>query len=232
MSIHAGHRQRFRERFQKEGLDSFNDHEVLEFLLHHCIPRQDTNELGHILINHFGSFAKVLEATAGELTDVPGVGEGTAAYLNLLMETIRRYHICKDTQTPKILKSTHACGNELSKYFVGQRVEMVYMLCLDAKCKLLACKKLGEGSINSAAIPTRKVVETAMNLNATTVIIAHNHPSGLAIPSGEDVNTTKRLAVALEAVDIILADHLIFADGDYVSLRVSELYNPKECIVI
>lgn len=233
MSIHAGHRQRFRDRFKNNGLDSFNDHEVLELLLYHCIPRQDTNAIAHRLIDYFGSFANVLEAPSSELVNVLGIGEGAAAYLNLLMETIRRYNIrnierCEDT----ILDSIQKCSNYLKPLYDGRQYETVYMLCLDAKCKLLSCKKLGEGGINSAAIPIRKIVESAMNLNATSVVIAHNHPSGIAVPSDEDVATTKRLAIALEAVEILLADHLVFADGDYISLRTSRLYVPEECIVI
>jgi len=233
MSIHAGHRQRIRERFKKEGLDSFNDHEVLELLLYHCIPRQDTNAIAHRLLDHFGSFANVLEASPGELVNVLGVGESAAVYLNLLMETIRRYNI-RDVEGKEdmILDSLQKCGDYLKAFYDGRQYETVYMLCLDAKCKKLTCQKLGEGSINSAAIPIRKIVETAMNLNATSVVIAHNHPSGIAVPSDEDVSTTKRLAVALEAVEILLADHLVFADGDYVSMRISGLYNPQECVVI
>lgn len=233
MSIHAGHRQRFRERFKKEGLDNFNDHEVLELLLYHCIPRQDTNAIAHRLLDHFGSFANVLEASSGELVNVLGVGESAAAYLNLLMETIRRYNIREiERKEDTILDSIQKCGNYLKPLYDGRQYETVYMLCLDAKCKLLSCQKLGEGSINSAAIPIRRIVETAMNLNATSIVIAHNHPSGIALPSDEDVSTTKRLAVALEAVEILLADHLVFADGDYVSMRISGLYNPQECVVI
>ena len=233
MSIHSGHRQRFRERFKNDGLDSFRDHEVLELLLYHCIPRQDTNAIAHRLMDHFGSLANVLEAPRCELVNVLGVGENTAAYLNLLMETIRRYNVRDlEHRTEKILDNIDKCGKYLMSYLDGKKVETVYMLCLDAKCKMLSCVKLGEGSINSAAIPIRKIVENAMNLSATSVIIAHNHPSGIAVPSGEDINTTKRLAIALEAVDIMLADHLIFADGDFTSMRVSGLYVPDECVVI
>ena len=106
------------------------------------------------------------------------------------------------------------------------------MLCLDAKCKLLCCKEIGEGSVNSANIPIRRVVEIALAVNATTVILAHNHPSGIAVPSGEDVLTTKRLAAALDAVEICLADHIVVADDDYVSMAQSGLYRPGTCRVI
>ena len=103
---------------------------------------------------------------------------------------------------------------------------MVYLLCLDGKCKLLSCVFVGEGSVNSANVPIRRVVEMCLNANATSVVLAHNHPGGVAIPSPEDVHTTNRLAQALRGVDIHLADHLIFADGDHTSLVVSGYYNP------
>ena len=94
----------------------------------------------------------------------------------------------------------------------------MFLLCLDAKCKVLCCKEIGEGSVNSASISVRKVVETALAANATTVVLAHNHPSGIAVPSNEDIQTTQRIAAALYAVEIHLADHIVVAEGDYVSM--------------
>ena len=105
---------------------------------------------------------------------------------------------------------------------------MVYILCLDAKGKLLCCKEIGEGSVNSAAVPIRRIVEIALQANATAVVLAHNHPSGLAIPSDEDELTTYQLALALSAVDITLVDHFIIAEKDVVSLRSSGKYHPDD----
>jgi len=102
------------------------------------------------------------------------------------------------------------------------------MLCLDAKCKVLCCKKVGEGSVNSANIPVRRVVEMALAANATTVVLAHNHPSGLAIPSADDIRTTHRVAVALDAVEITLADHIVVSGEDYVSIVQSQYYKPQD----
>ena len=103
-------------------------------------------------------------------------------------------------------------------FFFGRKVETVFLLCLDAKCKVLCCKEIGEGSVNAAGISVRRVVETALNAGASTVVLAHNHPSGLALPSAEDIQTTRRMAMALSAVEIHLADHIVVADGDYVSM--------------
>ena len=122
------------------------------------------------------------------------------------------------------MTTTEKCGDYLASFFVGRRNETVFLLCLDAKCKVLCCKEIGEGSVNSAGVPVRRIVETALGVNATTVILAHNHPSGLALPSSEDVQTTHRVAAALDTVDIALADHIIVADSDYVSLAQSGYY--------
>ena len=106
---------------------------------------------------------------------------------------------------------------------------MVFLLCLDAKCKVLCCQQVGEGGVNSAGVPIRRVVETALAANATTVVLAHNHPSGLALPSHEDIETTRRVALALDAVEIALADHIIVADGDFTSMVHSGYYRPGKC---
>ena len=106
------------------------------------------------------------------------------------------------------------------------------MLCLDAKCKVICCKKIGEGSVNSANIPIRRIVEMAIGVNATTVVLAHNHPSGLAIPSADDVQTTHKIAKALETVEIILADHIVVSKDDFVSIVQSQYYKPNTLCAI
>lgn len=221
MAIQEGHRQRMKERFRKEGLDHFDERYVLEMLLFYCIPRQDTKELACRLLEHFGSIVQVLEASAEELEKVPGVGEGVSTFLALRSAVERYYQIKKTAQRDTILETADDCGAFLRPYFLNKRNEFVYVLCLDAKCKVLTCKQLGEGSVNSANVPIRRIVEIALSANATSVILAHNHPGGLAIPSNDDIQTTYRLAQAMEAVDVQLADHFIFADSDYISMHVS-----------
>ena len=228
MSVHAGHRKRLKERFRQEGLDSFDELHVLELLLFYCIPQKDTNLLAHELLDRFGSLPQVLEATAEELEKVPGVGEHVSTLLTLITD-ISRYYMVSRSARFDVLLTNEQCGDYLLPYFVGRRDETVFMLCLDAKCKVLCCKEVGRGSVNSAGVPVRRVVETALGVNATTVILAHNHPSGLAIPSSEDIITTRRIAIALDAVGIVLADHIVGADDDVVSMVDSAYYRPEEC---
>ena len=219
-SIHKGHRQRLKDRFLTEGLDHFTEIQVLELVLFYAIPRKDTNPIAHALLDHFGSLAQVLDAAPEELAKVPGMGDSAAAYLHLLTQVARYYLVNRSTQN-KVLPTLEDCANYLVPFFHGRRVETVFLLCLDAKCKVLCCKEVGEGSVNSAGISTRRIVETALGANASVVVLAHNHPSGIAIPSGEDVQTTKRIAAALQSVEIQLADHIVVADADYVSMAQS-----------
>lgn len=227
MDIHGGHRERLRQRFIKEGLDNFTQEQVLELLLFYSIPRTDTNEIAHRLVTRFGSLSQVLESPVEELKKVPGIGENSAVLLRFISELTRYYHINRGMHE-QILSSVEKCGQYLIPYFVGRRNETVFLLCLDAKCKLLCCREVSEGTVNAAGVSVRKIVEIALAINASTVILAHNHPSGLAMPSGEDLETTYRVAAALKAVDVILADHIIVSDDDYVSLRQSHLYEPRD----
>ena len=217
MSIHDGHRQRMKERFRNEGLDHFSDIQVLELLLFYCIPRKDTNPIAHALLERFGSLSQVLDAPIGELAKVPGMGESAATFLSLTT-AVGRYYQVDRAMNVEILTSIEQCGRYLVPFFYGRRNETVFLLCLDAKCKVLCCKEIGEGSVNSAGVPIRRIVETALGVNATTVILAHNHPSGIAVPSGEDVIATHRVAAALRTVDIVLADHIVVAEEDFVSM--------------
>ena len=205
MAMHDGHRERLKQRFLEEGLDHFSEVQVLEILLFYCIPRQDTNPMAHRLLEHFGSLAQVLEAPVEELQKVPGIGTNAALYLSLVTAVSRYYQVSRAMQQ-KVLNTIDKCGQYLLPFFVGRRNETVYMLCLDAKCKLLCCKEISEGSVNAAGISTRKVVEVALASNASTVVLAHNHPSGLAVPSDADVHTTYRVSAALDMVGVILAE--------------------------
>ena len=226
MSIHDGHRQRLRQRFLEEGLDHFDEIQVLELLLFYCIPRKDTNEIAHALLEQFGSVAQVMEAPVEELRKVGGMGENAATFL-ALVNAFGRYYQVNRAANMEILSNIDKCGAYLMPKFIGRRNETVFLLCLDAKCKVLNCREVGEGSVNSAAVPIRRIVEMALGANATSVVLAHNHPSGFAIPSGEDVQTTKQLAIALRSVEIELVDHIVVADGDYVSMVHSGLYIPN-----
>ena len=216
--IHTGHRQRLRERFRAQGLGGFAEHEVLELLLTYAIPQKDVNPLAHALLERFGSLAAVLEADAGELMRVPGVGENAATLIRLLFPLCRRVRT-SGGRHEVIFNTRENIGAYFIELFLGERREVFYEACLDAKGKLLACYRLAEGSPDQVTINMRRVVENALNANASLVVLSHNHPSGVALPSKEDNQTTLQIRRALADIGVQLVDHVIVADGDFVCLR-------------
>ena len=218
MSIHEGHRERMRKQLKTSGMDSLSDVQVLEMLLYYAAPRGDTNPAAHALLKRFGTLDGVFSAPETELRKIDGVGEAAAQLLLLVPQVARRCLMSRSMQI-QVLDTTSKCGQYLLPFFHGEREEVVYLLCLDAKCKALDCVLIHRGGVNVASIAARKVVKAALDSNATSVVLAHNHPSGLALPSQEDKQTTMVLKAALDAVGVVLADHIIVADDDFVSMR-------------
>lgn len=219
-NVHTGHRQRLKQQFRDFGIEPMSDVTALELLLFYAVPQGDTNPLAHRLINTFGSFEAVFAASHEELTKVKGVSDHTAILLRMVPELARRRQI-RMSSMDTILLSTEMCGDYLMPYFAGEDREVVYLLGLDAKCKALGCVKIFEGSVNYATFSTRRVAEAAISMNATSVILAHNHTSGIAVPSKEDIRTTQTIRKALDMLGILLSDHIIVAGDDYVSMAES-----------
>ena len=220
MGIHDGHREKMRQRFLKSGLDAFADHEALELLLYYAIPRRDTNPIAHALMERYGSLSAVLAAPVEDLKKVEGVGESAAILLKLAPQLYRKAKM-SDAEQETILSSVERVGAYLLDRFAGEKNEVVYQLCLDRKGKLLVCKKLGEGGVTSADLDIRRLVENALLTGASAVVLAHNHPSGVALPSRDDYAATDRAKTALAVVGVALTDHIIVADGDFVSMSDS-----------
>lgn len=216
-TIHSGHRDRLRQQFLRSGLDSMSDVQSLELLLFYAIARRDTNPVAHRLLDRFGSLSAVLEAPVDELRMVEGIGESAAVLLSLVPQMARR-HMIDRVKCETIIDTTEKAGQYLLPFFHGEREEVVYILCLDAKCKVLDCRMLFRGGVNTAGVSVRKIVEVALTHNATSIVLAHNHVSGIALPSAEDIHTTKQIHMALDAVGILLADHIVVADDDFVSM--------------
>ncbi len=218
---HQGHRERLKERFLLEGnLDHFSDHQVLELLLFYALPRVDTNPIAHDLIDRFGSFASVLEKSVEELAKTEGMGKNSAIFLKLILESARRY--CEEQVDPKlILNTAQKMAEYLRPKFVGRTKEVLCCVCMDNTCRVISCEMMFEGTVNAANISIRAIIEAAICHNACNILLAHNHPQGLALPSNEDIVTTQDIKRALEAVDIHLVDHMIIARDDCVSLLES-----------
>ena len=219
-NIHQGHREKMRQRFLKSGLEGFADHEALELLLYYAIPRQDTNPIAHRLMERYGSLSAVLSAPAEDLKKVEGIGESAAVLLKAAGQIAQKARL-SDATAQRPLTDVEAVGAYLLERYAGETHEMLYELCLDQKGKLLACKRLSEGSASSAALDIRKVVENAILTSASAVILAHNHPSGIALPSDDDCAATTQAARALQTIGVTLADHIVVADDDFVSMAQS-----------
>ena len=220
MGVHDGHRERLRKSFLEHGLQGMHDINALELLLFYAIPRRDTNEIAHHLLERVGTLDGVFSASSEELCEVDGIGENAAALIALIPEIMKKSRLSKAKEIKQI-RSSEDAGAYLLPYFMNEREEVVYLLCLDAKRAVISCTEVGRGVVNSVDAGIRRIVEKALKARACSAIIAHNHPDGLAIPSREDDIFTRSLFNALETVGIRLEDHIIVADEDYISLADS-----------
>lgn len=220
-NLHAGHREKLKARFLKNGLDAFEPHNALELLLFYAIPRRDTNELAHRLMKTFGSFAAVLDAPLEQLMEVEGIGQNTAVLLKMIPQLCRMY-LDDSNQGGRQLQTSEEIGGYLMPKFVGMTVEGVYLLCMDNRNKILFSQMISTGgTVNASSVTIRVIVEAAVRCQATQVVLAHNHPQGFALPSQQDIAATRAIAQHLRVLGIQLTDHIITAKNDYVSLAQS-----------
>jgi DNA repair protein RadC len=216
--LHSGHRQRLRKRFLKESLDAFDDHVVLELLLFYAIPQRDTNPIAHRLLKKFGSISAVLEASIEELCMVDGVGASAATLLHLIPSITRRYQTDR-VRSGTVLDSVEKIGAYITPRFLGRKNETVIVLYLDKKRKLLHLEVLDEGGPAETKIEIRKIIESVVRTNATSVILSHNHAHGCVFPSAEDRTATEKTAFALGQISVDLIDHIIVSGNMFYSLR-------------
>lgn len=214
---HAGHRKRLRERYARSGMEDFAPHEVLELLLTYAIPRIDVNPMAHALIQEFGSVAGVLDATEKELIKVQGIGPEAARFLKMLPEVFRHYQLSgyDDKET---YDTVAKLGDYLRALYTGVTVERVYLILLDNALKIKDCIHLCDGSVNCSSVTVRTIAEHALRGNAAAVVLAHNHPRGLAIPSGNDYQITQDVESALETLGVPLLEHIIVTENRYAPI--------------
>lgn len=219
MSNAPGHRERLRERFEKDRFNGFHDYEVLEFLLTFIFRQGDVKPLAKELIKTFGSFSKVLDASVEELKNIKGMGSASALILHAFRETMAYYFQNHATVDKKQITKMSALVEMLRASIGHKQNEILFAVFLNAKNEVLVTKELGEGTVSQAAAFPRKIVEEALKQKATSIILAHNHPGGIAEPSEHDESITTEIQKVLAVVDVTLQDHIIIAGSEYYSFN-------------
>lgn len=215
-NVHDGHRDRMRQRFLQEGAEGLATHELLEMLLYGTIPRGDTNEIAHRLLDEFGGLDNLLEADPYEISKTAGVGIKSGVFLSLLHELVLRYEREKSSQKPA-LTSIQRCMEYCRMLLAYHPTERFYAVYLDARRKVLHTSKLAEGTVGEAHVSPRLVAEKALRYKAMSVLLCHNHPGGSTKPSYEDIVLTNQLRSILHPFGIEIMDHIIIGEDQYFS---------------
>lgn len=230
--MHEGHRSRMRARFLKSGdFDGFSDFEFIEMLLYYGKPRGDTNPCAHALMERFGSFRQVVDASVDELSAVDGVGIHSAVLIKLVGEAMRRYRSDMVQHVPCYTRMSQVI-DYLAGLFLGLDHERLYMLMFNDRMNLIECVPISQGSINGADVQLRLILEKIITKKATAVILAHNHPNGLAIPSECDMAVTDQIKTTLEAIHVTLVEHFIVSDTHFwpIMRRHYGMFRPSPLI--
>ncbi len=218
----ADHRQRLRTRFLAGGADAMPDYELLELLLFRAIPRRDVKPLTRELLNKFNDFNGVITAPPERLLEVKGVGEAVICELKIVAATAQRLARSRVLQRP-VVSSWEALIDYCHTAMAHRDTEQFRVLFLDRKNTLIADEKQASGTVDHVPVYPREVVKRALELNASALILVHNHPSGDPTPSPEDISMTAQVERAAQALGITLHDHLIVGKSTELSFRAAGL---------
>lgn len=215
--IHAGHKQRLREKAQNN-IEMLSDHEVLELILNYTVVRSNMNPVAHRLIQMFGSLSNVLDADAKSLMQVDGVGKVSAEFLTLIPKILKCYKASKISNVDKI-STIEDSINYFATILDDLPNEELYALCLDKNDKIITLLKLASGSLDTIVIEPKEIIRQLVKYSPHSVVLAHNHVMDKAYPSNNDIHFTKVLLDACNMVGINLVDHIIIAQRDSFSFR-------------
>ncbi len=221
-TVHRGHRKRMRKRFNESGIFAFRDHEVIEMLLYGTIARGDTGDTACRLLEKFGSMDGVFDATYDQLLEVEGVGEATAGMLSLILPIFKRYY-CRENGD--VTYSSYDYLDPLREVMGDLSEERIAALYLGENDNILYAEKVCNGGFKSSEFSVLKLMKRAVASGATTFVVAHNHPSGVAVPSSGDVKATESIKICSETFGVPLVDHLVVVRDDYVSMAESKMYS-------
>ena len=220
-NFYAGHRERLREKFLSNQLA---DYEKLELLLGYAIPRRDVRPLARSLVKEFGGVYQVLSASVDDLVKVKGVGRNTAIFLKLVQQMMQIGYMGQLKETP-IFHDEKILHNYCRITLAGKQVEELHILYLDTNLKLIADEIHSKGTVDTSAIYPREIARRALELNARSVVMAHNHPTSVNSFSSDDVEVTQQVKKALSVLDIALYDHLLVANDSVYSMRAFHLFD-------
>ena len=219
----VGHRERLRQKLAERGLDSFLPHEVLEMLLTYAIPRKDTKPLAWALLKKFGSLAGVLDADEKQLREVDGIGEHAAQFLKLIRAVFKVYSL-NQVQQKAAIRSPQQVIDYCKASLADKTEECLELIFLSVRNTVIGTEIVATGLLNQVAISPRKIVERALKAQAAALILVHNHPSGDASPSKEDIELTQDVVNAAALFSIRVLDHIIIGKGGtHFSLRANDV---------
>lgn len=224
--LHNGHRKRMRSKFLEYGLDAFDDHNVLEFLLFFAIPRVDTNPTGHMLVDRFGTLANIFDAEFDELTEISGIGRSSAAFIKLLPAAADRYMASK-TAEAFIINTSGSAAEYISPKLENSEEECAYIVFMDGKGKALGCRRIEANDIFTDPSIVKKVAEMSLQSDATSIIVVHFRPYGISAPTENDTALVQRLETALEYIDIVLMDYIIMTKTGIVSFSDNSYFKNR-----
>ena len=219
-NLHEGHRKRVKERFLKHGLESFTEIQVLETLLFYAVPKKDTNETAHLLLNTFGSLKKVFEADYDMLLKVNGIGENAASLIKFFQMASKRYlELVYMEQQETVYNTPDSLMDYCKRLFLGEKKELVYVIGLDADLVIVNKELINEGCPDNSSIPFRKITDFVSKSNISRIVITHNHPNGLFLASQADIAITQDLVQVMEQIGIDVVDHIIVGKTGAASMR-------------
>ncbi len=228
--MHEGHRDRLKDRYIKEGLSGFEDHEALELLLFYAIPRRDTNELAHVLLDAFGNLKNLFEANVKDIMNVPGIGKNAAALIKLTAEIAAKYWFAPaagKTNVSSIIKAKDYAQSLL----YGKNTEHFYAAMTDASFNVKTSELISTGTTTEAGVPVRKVIEAVIRSGVDKLMVFHNHPGGKAKPSLSDIELTGKIVTAAASINVQLTDHIIVGEDGCFSFAEQQLIqndHPRE----
>ena len=200
-----GHRERIKEKFLKNGIDGFAEYEILELLLTYCIPRKDTKPIAKELLNKFKSLDNIFKADFDKLSAIDGLGKNSIAFLKLIGDL------------PSIIYKDELKNKKLIDKIGYEEIEKFYVLYLSSSNEVIEFEENSVGTLDRSSVYPREIYKKIINLNAKSVILAHNHPSDNITPSKCDIELTNEIAKGLKNFGALLIEHIIITKNSYFS---------------